>query len=169
MKVCFKCKQQKPLSEFYVHRQMGDGHLNKCKACTRQDSDKRFKEKMRDPIWVEKEKKRNRVRMIGVKPAKFSVVGRQNWLDTYPEKRTAQIRAAKVEVDHGLERHHWSYNPDHYRCVIPLTKKHHNKAHRFLLYDQERMMYRRIDTLELLDTREKHEEFIRLMIETKED
>ena len=39
--------------------------------------------------------------------------------------------------------------------------KDHNTAHRFIIYDQERMMYRRIDTLELLDTKEKHYDFIK--------
>lgn len=32
-KKCFVCGQVKPLDEFYVHKRMGDGHLNKCKEC----------------------------------------------------------------------------------------------------------------------------------------
>jgi hypothetical protein len=37
-KVCFKCGADKPLDEFYRHPMMGDGHLNKCKPCTRKDA-----------------------------------------------------------------------------------------------------------------------------------
>lgn len=39
-KVCFKCGEMKPLLEYYKHKAMGDGHLNKCKACTKIDANK---------------------------------------------------------------------------------------------------------------------------------
>lgn len=36
-KTCFKCQRLLPLPAFYAHLQMADGHLNKCKDCTRRD------------------------------------------------------------------------------------------------------------------------------------
>jgi hypothetical protein len=36
-KACFKCERRLPLSEFYRHPEMGDGHLGKCRGCTRTD------------------------------------------------------------------------------------------------------------------------------------
>jgi len=35
VKVCRECRVEKPLSDFYKHAAMGDGHLNKCKPCVK--------------------------------------------------------------------------------------------------------------------------------------
>lgn len=36
-KTCFKCGLELAISSFYRHRQMGDGHLGKCKDCCKKD------------------------------------------------------------------------------------------------------------------------------------
>ena len=35
MKVCRECNIEKPLTEFYKHQRMMDGHLNKCIPCVK--------------------------------------------------------------------------------------------------------------------------------------
>ena len=37
MKKCFKCQHIKPIDSFYAHKGTNDGHLNKCKSCTKVD------------------------------------------------------------------------------------------------------------------------------------
>ncbi len=37
MKKCFKCGENKELELFYKHKQMVNGHLNKCIECTKKD------------------------------------------------------------------------------------------------------------------------------------
>lgn len=57
-KKCFRCGLVKPISEFYYHKQMSDGHLNKCKECTKNDVRQRyFNPKFRGKI-IEYERKR---------------------------------------------------------------------------------------------------------------
>lgn len=60
-KKCFKCNKIKPLSDFYKHSQMADGH----KECTKKDSIRRYNVKSIDDEWVEKERLRGREKYKG--------------------------------------------------------------------------------------------------------
>ncbi len=136
---------------------MGDGLLGKCKACTRKDSEERRKRKeATDPGWVAKEEERQRKK-------------NKDMNHKHPLIATARRAARKLGRSKEYHWHHWSYNKEHRTDVIQLLPTEHRKAHRYLVFDQEHFMYRRSDTLELLDTRERHEAFIRLMITTQDD
>jgi len=81
-------------------------------------------------------------------------------LKKYPEKKAARIAAQHIKAPKGKENHHWSYKKAHHKDVLFLTIKEHFTAHRFMIYDQKRMMYRTRDGI-LLDTKEAHEKYIK--------
>ena len=174
MKQCFKCKEIKSIDDFYKHPQMPDGRVNKCKICNKKDVLENYKNNKIDPNFIIKERKRGREKHQRLYSGKTNknYKHKLNWVNKYPEKLKASRKSqsmSKYKPFENAEKHHWSYNEEHYKNIIWLNGKDHKKAHRFIIYDQERFMYRRIDNLYLLDTKEKHEEYILYKIKNEED
>lgn len=172
MKKCFKCNIEKPLSEFYKHPKMLDGHVNKCKECNKKDIHLNYQNNKQSSEFIIKERKRGRKKYhrLYKGTSKANQVRNFRYLEKFPEKKKALSLSGSIKVPfEGAEKHHWSYNIEHAKNVIFLSKKDHMKAHRFIVYDQERFMYRRFDNNILLDTIESHETFIRECIINEED
>ena len=161
-KECIKCGLKKPITHFYKHKGMGDGYLNKCKDCVKSYSKESYHDNKKSDEWYSKELNRQRIKNRDSDKLK-------KYYLRYPEKYEAKLAAQYMLPPVAeYERHHWSYNAIHYKDVIWLSKKNHAKAHRFIIYDQERRLYRKCDNGELLDTRELHESFIGWCIKNKE-
>ncbi len=62
-KTCFKCSQTKPITEFYKHSAMGDGHLGKCKVCAKADANKHRLENIDKIREYDKERGRSKERI----------------------------------------------------------------------------------------------------------
>lgn len=175
MKKCFKCDELKPLDEFYKHKKMSDGHLGKCKLCTKKGVKNRQDDlKQNDPEWLERERERGREKYYRLphlykKPStekKREIMRR--YQQKYPEKYlAAKFTEIYLEKEKGFNLHHWSYKQENWLDVIKLNIKDHNFIHRHLEYNQEGMCF--IDKVngEFLDTKEKHLNYIDYLLERR--
>ncbi len=149
-KVCFKCGRNLPLSEFYVHKQMGDGHLNKCKECTKKDVHEKYMENIEDPEFVEKERARGRDKFNRL----YSCKTQNKRLRSSSYKVWFERR--QVMFWHDIELHHWNYDKPH--DVFLLSRRHHARLHKLITRNADETIFKCNGVL--LDTKEKHEEIV---------
>lgn len=147
MKTCKNCGIEKPLTEYYAHKSMLDGHLNKCKSCVRLRVLKNTKEN--SEYYKQYDKKRamlpNRVEARekyaktekGKEAAKRA---RKKYMELNPLRRSAHIAVGNAIRDGKLQKlpcficgaiaeaHH----PDYGRPldVVWLCKTHHQETHK---------------------------------------
>ena len=142
-KECFKCHQIKPLDEFYIHKQMADGHLNKCKECAKKDVRGRGQRLYKDPKWRIKERTRSREkyhRLYKGNGYNGSNKDKRRYVKRYPIQKIATsfvnnaIRFGKLKKKPcevcGEKKVH-AHHDDYYKPmeVRWLCIKHHNEYH----------------------------------------
>lgn len=108
MKLCSKCKTEKPLEQFYKHSQMADGHLGKCIECTKRDVAELETKKRQDPEWLSKERQRCRMKTAKARASgtqmKTTPETRARWQAKNPQKRKAQIMAANARRSGKIQK-----------------------------------------------------------------
>lgn len=128
-KICFKCNQALPITCFYKHRRMYDGHLNKCKECTKNDV-REYRLANLDKIRAYDRERGNRLTPEYMKA----------YILVYPNKYKAKNMVNNAVRDHKLFRepcetcgheethaHHDDYlKPLNVRWLCPI---HHKKWH----------------------------------------
>jgi hypothetical protein len=150
-KQCFKCEEIKPIDEFYRHKAMGDGYLNKCKDCAKQDVRKRYSEKRNQILEYEKKRAllphRVEARKIYASTERGKEVNKKSHrrsAEKYPERVLARtklnnaIRSGKIQRPNKcsvcmtvgkIQAHHDNYNEPF--VVKWLCTSCHRKEHKY--------------------------------------
>ena len=135
MKRCFKCGIEKDIAEFYRHPRMADGHLGKCKECTKRDVAAHYRDALEKIIAYERarqqtEHRRAKQRQYGRARARRSPEKNRARLIT---KRAvlrgliARLPCAVCGQTGAVEAHHTDYSKP--LDVVWLCHSHHKQVH----------------------------------------
>lgn len=148
-KECFKCHRILPLTEFYKHSQMGDGHLNKCKDCTKRDVKMNYIKNAESPEYIEKERERGREKYRRLEYSQKKSVACLAKRRKYPSLKNAR-RDINGNYPPGTELHHWNYNDN--KHLIVLDRRLHHRLHTAVSFNLTEGIYyfenRALDTID---------------------
>ena len=140
-KACFKCGQVKPLSQFYKQQKMADGHLGKCKDCTKVDVTAHRQAN------IEEVRAYDRARAILPHRRANAAAVTKAWRAKHPGRNAAQLKAQRQHrkapsccqvcgLPKKLERHHpyyelplfivWACKPCH--VILDDIRRKHEAA-----------------------------------------
>lgn len=159
-KICFKCGVEKPLSEFYKHKQMLDGHVNKCKDCNKNDVHLNYEKNIVNPEYLEKERERGRSKYAKYKYKKNPELSYSN-----SNKPCAKFFKSKGFDLNGKEIHHWSYKIEYIYDVFFLNKRGHALIHKYIKFNKSFECFEVISDNKLLDSKIKMFEYIKYIFE----
>lgn len=147
MKTCFKCKEEKPFTDFYVHKEMGDGYLGKCKICTKKDVREneilkydKYREYKR--LYMHRDNVSKKVKEYNSRPdrIKANSLTKKNWATRNRRKSAAHIifgnwmrynkdkKTPCIKCGNNRSQgHHENY--DYPLSVVWLCSKHHAERH----------------------------------------
>jgi len=134
IKTCRTCGVEKQIDDYYVHSQMGDGHLNICKECVR----KRVSDYAKTPARIAYDKRRNQTPKRKAWTREFCRKQRLKWKKKrkasskfWAKFKTGAIKKLPCEkcgTEKWVEAHHSDYNKPYE--VIWLCSLHHKEWHR---------------------------------------
>lgn len=130
-KVCFKCGEMKPLLEYYKHKAMGDGHLNKCKVCTKIDANKHRSENLEKVREYDRNRPNKKERAIKSQEYQQTERGKDVKKRAGKKYRMDRIKyQAKNKVNSALRNGKISKPPNCLNCGIDCNPHGHHDDYR---------------------------------------
>lgn len=156
-KECFICHVVKVIDEFYKHSKMEDGHLNKCKQCTKEQAKQRHYDKyLNDPSFIESERIRGREKYHRLGYCEKQKILNENkpYKKSQLYKNMYKRLSSRGLISEGENAHHWNYNK--LNDVFILSFNDHKFIHTKIIADDSILLFRDKDTGFVLNNVEDH-------------
>lgn len=111
LKTCFRCGAEKPLTEFYRHPRMADGHLGKCKTCTKIDVSANYRTRIDHYVSYERERS--------------ALPDRRARANEYGRRRPSEKRRAAYLTSNAIRDGRLIRQPCE-KCGNPKSEAHHD-------------------------------------------